>query len=273
MVQPKYRPEEALQRIKLMMGYDSSKTLNENKEIIFEQSSFGDASKIAKKLVNALVGDVQTSDLSDVETILTDEVFGKSLQDGTCLLKKVNEYFNTAKGNPLTTLGLFVPGDWGKHGNIQDKIKNSKEEGEPEFEDVKKELLKLIDNEEKGFCKTKTTNTTDTSNPEVETRQEKPQQVRRTYVACPGTTESPFKKLCYEKDPNGPLHKVQACLGVTPDGKFWNKTEQALVSKTGKNSFTINDVNTICGKQNTPTPSIEDEFEVDVVDAEDIFNQ
>ena len=32
MVQPKYSPEEALQRVKLMMGYDSSKTLTENKQ-------------------------------------------------------------------------------------------------------------------------------------------------------------------------------------------------------------------------------------------------
>ena len=39
MVQPKYSPEEALQRIKLMMEYDSSKTLTENKKVIKEQSS------------------------------------------------------------------------------------------------------------------------------------------------------------------------------------------------------------------------------------------
>jgi hypothetical protein len=37
MVQPKYSPEEALQRIKLMMEYDSSKTLTENKKVISEQ--------------------------------------------------------------------------------------------------------------------------------------------------------------------------------------------------------------------------------------------
>ena len=37
MVQPKYSPEEALQRIKLMMEYDSSKTLTENKKVIKEQ--------------------------------------------------------------------------------------------------------------------------------------------------------------------------------------------------------------------------------------------
>jgi phage gp46-like protein len=39
MVQPKYNPLEALERVKLMMKYDSSKTLNENREIIFEQAN------------------------------------------------------------------------------------------------------------------------------------------------------------------------------------------------------------------------------------------
>jgi hypothetical protein len=37
MVQPKYSPEEALERVKLMMKYDTSKTLNENKKVISEQ--------------------------------------------------------------------------------------------------------------------------------------------------------------------------------------------------------------------------------------------
>jgi hypothetical protein len=39
MVQPNYSPEEALQRIKLMMEYDSSKTLDENKKVISEQKT------------------------------------------------------------------------------------------------------------------------------------------------------------------------------------------------------------------------------------------
>jgi hypothetical protein len=37
MVQPKYSPEEALQRVKLMMNYDLSKTSTENKKVIKEQ--------------------------------------------------------------------------------------------------------------------------------------------------------------------------------------------------------------------------------------------
>ena len=37
MVQPQYSPQEALERVKLMMKYDMSKTLNENKQSISEQ--------------------------------------------------------------------------------------------------------------------------------------------------------------------------------------------------------------------------------------------
>lgn len=51
MVQPKYNPQEALERVKLMMKYDMSKTLNENKSIIFEQVDFSlDAQKIKQEL-------------------------------------------------------------------------------------------------------------------------------------------------------------------------------------------------------------------------------
>jgi len=42
MVQPKYSPEEALERVKLMMKYDSTKTLNENKQSLNEQPTSGE---------------------------------------------------------------------------------------------------------------------------------------------------------------------------------------------------------------------------------------
>jgi len=38
MVQVIYSPEQALEKIKLMMKYDSSKTLNENKQNISKKS-------------------------------------------------------------------------------------------------------------------------------------------------------------------------------------------------------------------------------------------
>jgi len=53
MVQPKYSPEEALKRIKLMMEYDSSKTLDENKETISEQYA---APTVAAGVTGAALG-------------------------------------------------------------------------------------------------------------------------------------------------------------------------------------------------------------------------
>ena len=51
MVQPQYSPQEALERVKLMMKYDTSKTLNENREIIFEQDTTGaDVGEIEREL-------------------------------------------------------------------------------------------------------------------------------------------------------------------------------------------------------------------------------
>jgi len=58
MVQPKYNPEEALQRIKLMMEYDSSKTLSENKKVIEEQTAgnLADPTTLAAGASGAVVG-------------------------------------------------------------------------------------------------------------------------------------------------------------------------------------------------------------------------
>ena len=39
MVQPKYNPQEALERVKLMMNYDLSKTSTENKKVVSEQTT------------------------------------------------------------------------------------------------------------------------------------------------------------------------------------------------------------------------------------------
>jgi hypothetical protein len=51
MVQPNYNPQESLERVKLMMKYDTSKTLNENKEIIFEQDTTdADVGEIVREL-------------------------------------------------------------------------------------------------------------------------------------------------------------------------------------------------------------------------------
>ena len=72
MVQPNYNPEEALQRVKLMMGYDSSKTLTENKQsigLVSEQWNVDtpdtDAEKAIVKVLNWCTADRGIGSLSD----------------------------------------------------------------------------------------------------------------------------------------------------------------------------------------------------------------
>jgi hypothetical protein len=55
MVQPKYSPEEALQRIKLMMEYDSSKTYTENKVIVENKKTINEQYE-APTAVSGLAG-------------------------------------------------------------------------------------------------------------------------------------------------------------------------------------------------------------------------
>jgi hypothetical protein len=56
----------------------------------------------------------------------------------------------------------------------------------------------------------------------------------------------PYSRGCKEKDPNGPLHKVQSCIDVKSDGLFGGKTESALFSKTQSKTFMAKDVDKIC---------------------------
>jgi hypothetical protein len=56
----------------------------------------------------------------------------------------------------------------------------------------------------------------------------------------------PYSRGCKETNPDGPLHKVQSCIGVKSDGLFGPKTESALFSKTDSKTFMSKDVNTIC---------------------------
>ena len=234
MVQPKYSPEEALQRAKLMMGYDTRKTLKENKEIIFEQSTAGEASSIAEELWGHMAGDVETEDLNEVQDLLNTKVFGKTYKDG-CLLSKVLEYYKGHQGSFAWSLTTTY-----HEGGFMDDLMHSDEAGEPEFEDVKKDLMDSVNKELEGFCK----KSTPTPAPSDEDCKKNPNQekCKKTggsgYKPCSGTYSYGCK--------SDVIAKVQGCLGgLVQDGKFGPKTKTKLSAK-GFETFTDADVEKIC---------------------------
>ena len=73
MVQPKYSPTEALNRIKLMMNYDSSTTLTENeqkiKSLIKEDTIDTDTEKSVQKMISACSGRAEAEGTLDAASI------------------------------------------------------------------------------------------------------------------------------------------------------------------------------------------------------------
>jgi hypothetical protein len=67
-----------------------------------------------------------------------------------------------------------------------------------------------------------------------------------TYTVCSGPTYSNGCKDSGAPNPNGPIYKVQGCIGASQDSKFGPKTEKALKAKTGKTTFKESDVENIC---------------------------
>jgi hypothetical protein len=88
MVQPQYNPQEALERVKLMMSYDMGKTLNENKKVISEQSNFDYFSEMVKSYMKYPKG-------------IPNINFGSSTVEPT---KRIQEFVKAI--SPKKTLGL-----------------------------------------------------------------------------------------------------------------------------------------------------------------------
>jgi hypothetical protein len=78
----------------------------------------------------------------------------------------------------------------------------------------------------------------------------------------------PYSRGCKETDPNGPLHKVQECIGVKSDGLFGGKTEAALLSKTQSKSFMAKDVDKICSSSGGGGQVQDDEYTIDTENQE-----
>lgn len=247
MVHKKYTPEEALQRVKLMMKYDSSTTLTENKSkigILSEQSSFSQISAVAKKIHRIMSGDVETSDLNDLLDLLSSEVFGKKMEDGTCMMSKVVQYYGKSGSFGGAGGGFLGTGD------LLRDIEKSTEFGEAEFEDVKQELISKI-KKEMTSCGGGNKDTED-GDRVVTPRVSK-------YKSCSGT----YKEGCEASA----VGKVQACLGgLSVDNKFGPKTASKLIEKGFKSTFTDSDIEKICkGTENKPEISGEIE-QINVAD-------
>lgn len=60
--------------------------------------------------------------------------------------------------------------------------------------------------------------------------------------------ENTYYKGCVNKKGNTDIQKAQDCLGVTPNGFFNQETEDALMKKINKKSFSLSDLDDICAK-------------------------
>jgi hypothetical protein len=198
-------PLESLQRAKLMMGYDTSKTLTENRVVINEQeASITDISKAAREIDYLLTGNVKYKHLTKIKNTLEDDILGKKTNDGKCALNKLFNYYEKIEKNPFSSsytwrktllADLTYEDFWNRSTMIKD-IKNSKEASEPEFEDAKEELLKLIDKELKTFCKTNSSTSTDQKS-NVDYWKQKFPCVFNTQGATDGTIKQDTSKYYY----------------------------------------------------------------------------
>jgi hypothetical protein len=95
MVQPKYSPEESLQRVKLMMNYDLSKTSVENKAMVSEQTNISAGYYDPNK----------QSELKRKDSILGDILDNQRIDKSVCR-KNINDFYsayeqrNSFKANP-----------------------------------------------------------------------------------------------------------------------------------------------------------------------------
>lgn len=85
MVQPKYRPEEALERVKLMMKYDLSKTSTENNKIVSEQTAAA-----------GYIDPNKQSTLKRKDSVLSGILGNQSINKGVCR-KNIEDFFTSFK--------------------------------------------------------------------------------------------------------------------------------------------------------------------------------
>jgi hypothetical protein len=273
MVQPKYSPEEALQKIKLMMKYDSSKTLTENKITIDEAAplllgfiptavpwlvTYGAiAVSGIVSWINGVTGGGNSFEKTKkfFEGCSSQDNKLKPLQDKNDHREAANLIYEAIEG-----IGTNLPAIKSAlssmrsiadlcamhkqysflYGDLYDDL-DSDIDGEDFTKYVWSAIGPTIMDAETQIENVQTPEKQNDKGP-VDKKTTKP--IGTKYIPCSGT----YYKTCYSPV----IEKVQRCLGFTGsrpyyiDGKFGPTTAAALKAK-GYTTFTDADVNKICG--------------------------
>jgi hypothetical protein len=273
MVQPKYNPEEALQRVKLMMSYDSKKTLTENKLIIFEQKesctnpiSYEELLSHVEKVENAID---DTDNWTATKDMLDSSEEAKEIYDAIKSIAGKNVYDEESE-KCLPAVSLFRTKY--KEINSQDWVG-----GNRTLDEDLNSLLKLnLSSESNRYVRLaiKILNTA-AATPVKQPKDNGGNRSDNTPLKKGGVKSGSSYKPCSGTYTYGckseVISKVQACVGgLTPDGKFGPKTKKVLAAK-GITSFTDADITKIC---QTTVQKPKDEFttQVDADSVDDILN-
>jgi hypothetical protein len=282
MVHPKYSPEEALERVKLMMKYDTSKTLNENKQSI--KHPINEAAPliavlpwltaaVATKIgigagvatgVGTWIYNVQGGgdSFSKTQTFFQGcsslDANLKPTQDKSAHREAADSIYNAIQGfgtNEDAIRGAISSMEtvadlcamykyYNKtYGDLYDDL-DSDLDGESFRQYVWSAIAPIVEDAEEDLSKA------GVENPEIEGGNAAGGSTGSGYKSCSGTYTYGCKADA--------IATVQGCLGgLVADGKFGPKTQAALKAK-GFDSFTDADVNKICNKTTTVDSDEED---------------
>ena len=293
MVQPQYSPQEALDRIKLMMKYDTSKTLNENVKTINEALPAALVPIVAWASSAAGIGTLSAGGLAGLGTWIY------NVQGGGDAFSKTQTFFQgcssldaklkptQSKGdhreaadsiyNAIQGIGTDEDAIKGAissmetvadlcamykyynktYGDLYDDL-DSDLDGESFRQYVWSAIAPIVDDAEEDLAKVK---------------EEGGDEGGKKKTGGGGTSGGGGYKSCSGSYTKGcksdAIAKVQGCLGLVTDGKFGPKTEAALKAK-GFSSFTDAEVDKICNKPTQPSDEFTTQVDADKVD--DILN-
>jgi hypothetical protein len=294
MVQPKYNPEEALQRIKLMMEYDTSKTLNENVKTIKQP-----VNEVAPLIIPAITIAAPWLWAAGATAAAAVGTWIYNVQGGGDAFSKAQTFFDGCSSLDKNLKPLQSKGD---HREAADSIYNAIEGVRTDENAIKGAISSMESVADlcamyKYYNKTYGDLYDDLDSdldgesfrryvwsaiaPIVDDAEENLEQAKKQEGGSGGNSGGgkrtgggykPCSRTYSKGCKSDTIAKVQGCLGLVTDGKFGPKTQAALSGK-GFTTFTDADVTKICEKTNVVTPP-KDEFttQVDGESPEDILN-